>query len=111
MRKRKREIVLCLVLIVGLSFSYVRFNHLFLTPEEAFHACEEGLYYPPSEEILLQFEREDGTLVFVGRQADGISVLPLEKKHLFFLEYGRRWRLRGGSYKNGCTHRWLYDLR
>lgn len=95
MRKRKREIILCLMLLVGLGFSYVRLNHLFLTPEEEFHACEEGLYYPPSEEILLRFEREDGALVFLGRQADGISVIPLEKRNLFF------WSMADGGAVDG----------
>ena len=91
MRKRKWQTVIFILLIVALSFVYIRMNNLFFHPEEVFWGCEKGLKSGPSEEIILQYEEEDGSLVMVGRQKDGVFVVPAEKTHLIF------WKLKDGD--------------
>lgn len=91
MRKRKWQTVIFILLIVVLSFVYMRMNNLFLHPEDVFWGCERGLKSGPSEEIVLQYEQNDGSFVLVGRQENGIFVVPVEKTHFFF------WKLKNGD--------------
>ena len=91
MRKRKWQTVLYIFLIFVLSYFYILMNQLYFSPEDAFYACERGLRYPPSEEIVLEFEGDDGATVLVGRQEDGLFVVPVEKTHFFL------WRMQSGG--------------
>lgn len=91
MRKRKWQTVLYLFLIFVLSCFYIHMNKLYFSPEDVFYACERGLHSGPSEEIVLEFDREDGVKVLVGRQEDGLFVVPVEKNHFFL------WRMKGGG--------------
>lgn len=91
MWKRKWQTVIFILLIVALSFVYIRMNNLFLHSEEVFWGCERGLKSGPSKEIVLQYERSDGSFVLVGRQEDGVFVVPVEKTHFFF------WKLKNGD--------------
>ena len=91
MRKRKWQTVLYIFLIFVLSYFYILMNQLYFSPEDAFYACERGMRYPPSEEILLEFEGDDGATVLVGRQKDGLFVVPVEKTHFFL------WRRQSGG--------------
>ena len=95
MRKRKWQTILFAMLIVLVSFVYIRMEKLYFTPEEGFRACERGLRYPPSEEIILEFDTEDGAKVLVGRQEEGLFVVPVEKTHLFF------WQMQSGGVVDG----------
>lgn len=91
MRKRKWQMVVFILLIVLLSFTYVRLNKLFFSPEEVFYACERGLWSGPSEEIIREFAQEDGGLLLIGRQKEGLFVASAEK-HL-----GIFWRMKSGG--------------
>ena len=91
MRKRKWQTLLYLVLIFVLSAFYIHVNHLYFSPEDVFYACERGLRSGPSEEIILEFDTEDGPKVLVGRQEEGLFVVPVEKTHFFL------WRMAGGG--------------
>ena len=90
MRKRKWQTVLYLFLIIVLSGFYIHMHQLYFSPEDVFYACERGLHSGPSEEIVLQRELEDGGLMLVGKQEDGLFVVPVEKTHFFL------WRMKGG---------------
>lgn len=83
MGKRKWQTVVFILLIGLLSFAYIRLNDLFFSPEEVFWSCERGLQSGPSEEILLEYESADGGLILVGRQKDGLFVVPEERSHFF----------------------------
>lgn len=83
MRKRKRQTVIFLILSILLVLFYWNTHRLYFSPEEVFFACERGERYPPSEEILLEFEAE-GKTVLVGRQKDGIFVVPTARNGLFW---------------------------
>ena len=91
MRKRKWQTIVFILLIGLLSFTYVRLNKLFFSPEEVFYACERGLRCGPSEEIVQEFVQEDGGLLLVGRQKEGLFVASVEK-HL-----GIFWRMKSGG--------------
>ena len=91
MQKRKWQTLLYAVLIIVLSCFYIVMNKLYLTPEDVFYACERGLRSGPSEEIILEFDTEDGSKVLVGRQAEGLFVVPVEKDHFIF------WRMKSGG--------------
>ena len=89
--KRKKQCLCYLFLIVALSFLYIQMNRLYFSPEAVFYACERGLRSGPSEEILLQCDIADGGVMLVGRQKEGLFVVPAEKDHIFF------WRMKGGT--------------
>lgn len=91
MRKRKWQTVLYIFLIFVLSCFYIHMHQLYFSPEDAFYACERGLHSGPSKEIILQHELEAGSLMLVGRQEEGLFVVPVEKTHLFF------WRMQSGG--------------
>ena len=91
MQKRKWQTLLYIFLIFVLSGFYILMNQLYFSSEDVFYACERGLRYPPSEEIVLEFEGDDSTKVLVGRQENGLFVVPVEKTHLFF------WRMASGG--------------
>lgn len=91
MQKCKWQTVVFILLIGLLSFTYVRLNKLFFSPEEVFYACERGLRCGPSEEIIREFAQEDGGLILIGRQKEGLFVASVEK-HL-----GIFWRMKTGG--------------
>ena len=55
MRKRKWQTLLYIFLIFVLFYVHMIVQQMYLSPEDAFYACERGLRYPPSEEIVLEF--------------------------------------------------------
>lgn len=83
MRKRKRQLVLYLILIFLLSLFYMQTQQMYPSSEKVFYACERGLRYPKSEEIVLEFEAEE-KMVVVGRQEDGLFVVPVVRRGLFW---------------------------
>ena len=89
--KRKRETVFFFLLIIGLSFFYIRMNDLFFTKEEVFYACERGLRSGPSQEIVLERKLNDGSIMMVGRQEEGLFVVPVKQSHIFL------WRMQSGG--------------
>lgn len=91
MRKRKWQTVLYIFLIFVLSYFYILVNHLYFSAEDVFWACERGLRSGPSEEIVLKYELEDGGVMLVGRQEEGLFVVPAEKTHFFL------WRMKSGG--------------
>ena len=56
---------------------------------------ETGLRYGPSEEILLTYDRADGSQIIVGRWMDGLSVVPVERY------LGVFWRMPKGTVVEG----------
>ena len=91
MRKRKWQTLLYIFLIFVLFYIHMIVQQMYFSPEDAFYACERGLRYPPSEEIVLEFEGDDGATVLVGRKEDGLFVVPVEKTHFFL------WRMQSGG--------------
>ena len=91
MRKRKRQTLLYILLIIVLSYIYLHVNQLYFTPEDVFYACERGLRSGPSKEIILKHELKDGALILVGRQEDGLFVVPVKRDHFFL------WRMDNGG--------------
>ena len=88
MKKRKRQIVLQLILIVGFSVFYFYANGLYFSPEDVFYACERGLRGDISEEIVLEHKLDNGDLMLVGKQKDGLFVMSVERTHLFLWRMG-----------------------
>ena len=88
--KRKRELLFYIVLLLGLSCFYIQQNRFYFSPEDVFYACERGLRSGPSEEIILQYDLADGSVMVVGRQEEGLFAVPAQKTHFFF------WRMKGG---------------
>lgn len=95
MKKRKRQIFLYLVMIVVLSAFYIQSNRLYFSPEDVFYACERGLRSGPSEEIILKQKLNDGGLMLVGREENGLFIVPVERTHFFL------WRLKYGTGVDG----------
>ena len=91
MRKRKWQTLIYFVLIFVLFYLHIYVQQMYFSPEDVFYACERGLRSGPSKEIILEFEGDDGAKVLVGRQEEGLFVVPVEKTHLFF------WRLQSGG--------------
>lgn len=89
--KRKKQIVLYVLLIIVLSYFYLLYNRLYFSAEDVFYACERGLRSGPSEEIVLKYELGDDAVMVVGRQEDGLFVVPAERTHLFL------WRMKSGG--------------
>lgn len=89
--KRKWQTAVFILLIGILSFLYLRLNDLFFRPEEVFWACERGLRSGPSEEIIFSFDLQEGGFALVGRQKEGLFVVPVERSHLFL------WRMKQGK--------------
>ena len=91
MRKRKWQTLIYFVLIFVLFYLHIYVQQMYFSPEDVFYACERGLRSGPSKEIILEFEGDDGAKVLVGRQEEGLFVVPVEKTHLFF------WRMQSGG--------------
>ncbi len=91
MRKRKWQTVLYIVLIFVLFQFHMLVTQRYFTPEEVFYACERGLRSGPSKEIILKHELEDGSLMLVGRQEEGLFVVPAERTEFFL------WRMASGG--------------
>lgn len=94
MRRGKQSIFFLLLIILCAGGSFWR-QGLYFTEEGAFHSVETGLRYGPSEEILLTYDREDGSQIIVGRWNDGLSVVPVERY------LGLFWRMPLGTYVEG----------
>lgn len=91
MRKRKWQTLIYLILIFVFLNIHFHVQQIYFSPEDVFFACERGLRSGPSKEIILEFEGDDGAKVLVGRQEEGLFVVPVEKTHLFF------WRMQSGG--------------
>ncbi len=76
--KRGKQIFLFLLILSLCGGSAFWTNNLHLSPEAAMEAEERGLRYGPSKEILLTYEKENGSQVLVGRWEKGLSVVCAE---------------------------------
>lgn len=77
---RKRQLVINIVVILALCFFYMRIFDRYISPESVFYACEKGLLYGPSEEILTEYESDEGSIVIVGKYGEGLSIVSAERK-------------------------------
>lgn len=78
--KRGKQIVLFLLILILCSGYAFWASDLHLSPKGAMEAEERGLRYGPSNEILLTYEKENGSQVLVGRWEKGLSVVCAEPK-------------------------------
>lgn len=85
--KRKKQTILFLVLILGFSVFLIRFWGLFWDREELFYACERGALCGPSEEIIYEEERADGSVLMMGRQEEALYLLSAEPFLGIFWKY------------------------
>lgn len=95
MKRGKQIFLFLLILILCGGYAFWR-SGLHLSPEAAMAAEEKGLRYGPSEEILLTYEKENGSQVLVGRWEKGLSVVCAEPK------WGIFWK--STDLSNGNTH-------
>lgn len=79
MKCGKQIVIFLLVLLLCGGYVFWR-SGLHLSPEAAMAAEEQGLRYGPSNEILLTYEKENGSQVLVGRWEKGLSVVGVEPK-------------------------------
>lgn len=107
---RKRQLAINLIIIVALSFFYMRSFERYFFPEGVFYASEKGLLYGPSEEILMKYENGDGSTIIVGRCGDSLSAVSAERK-LFWLwgqASGPMTGLVQPNYENGESMVFVY---
>ena len=78
--KRKKQILLFLLIIIIMVFSYMRLNDRYLTPEGVFYACEKGLRYGPSEKILYEYKKDFNNVIVVGKYKNGLSIIQTQRK-------------------------------
>lgn len=90
MKRVKQIFIFLLILSLCGGYAFWR-SGLHLSPEAAMHAEERGLRYGPSEEILLTYEKENGSQVLVGRWEKGLSVVCVEP------QWGRFWKVERGQ--------------
>ena len=64
MKRGKQIVIFLLVLLLCGGYAFWR-SGLHLSPEAAMAAEEQGLRYGPSNEILLTYEKENGSQVLV----------------------------------------------
>lgn len=88
---RKKQILIFIVMIPLLYLSLLRLGDYYLTPEGVFYACEKGLRYGPSEEILAEYKLADGGKLIVGKWGGNLSAVPVERV------YGLLWHLKDGG--------------
>lgn len=94
MKRGKQTVIFLLLIVLCAGISFCR-QGLYLSAEGAFHSVETGLRYGPSEEILLTYDRGDGSQIMVGRWLDGLSVVPVERYLGIF------WRMPRGTMVEG----------
>ncbi|NCC17083.1 MAG: hypothetical protein EOM28_12265 [Clostridia bacterium] len=92
---RKKEIVIFIILIPLLLFSFMRLGGYYFTAEGVLYACERGLGYGPSEKILAEYELDEGGKLIVGKWEGNLSVIPAERA------FGIFWKLKDGGV-SGC---------
>ena len=88
---RKKEIVIFIILIPLLLFSFMRLGGYYFTPEGVFYACENGLNYGPSEKIIDEYELEEGGKLIVGTWEGNLSIIPVRRA------FGVLWKLKSGG--------------
>ena len=104
MGKRKWQTVVFILLIGLLSFAYIRLNDLFLSPEEVFWARERGSQSGPSEKIMAQYEIEDGEIMLIGQQKDGLFLVSAEQYLGIF------WRMKQGTMDGYMPFRGVFGM-
>jgi len=86
----KQIIIFLIVIISAVIFKLSGLNNEYRSAEEVLYACEKGLHYGPSKEILYVKRTGDKALV-IGRTDEGLSSVPTQKKW-----YGTWELLKGG---------------
>ncbi len=81
--KRKKQILLCFLIVGVLGFAHIRVQELFFSPEGVYQAYEKGHHRESYGGIVLEYETETGKML-VGRQPDGLIFTPVEKKGLLW---------------------------
>lgn len=94
---RKKEIIIFIIIIPLLLFSFLRLGEYRFSAEGIFYACERGLGYGPSEKILGEYELEEGRKLIVGKCQGNLSVIPVQRA------FGVLWKLKSGGVVNGLV--------
>ena len=93
---RKKEILIFLILIPVLLFSFMRLGEYYFSSEDVFYADEKGQYYGPSEKILKEYELEGNGKFIIGIWEGNLSAVSVEPA------FGVLWKLKrdgaGGFY-------------
>lgn len=85
--KRKKQTVIFMILILGFSLFLIHFFDLYLDREQLFYAYERGNLCGPSEEIVYEEERQDDSVMMIGRQEKALYMLSAEKVLGIFWKY------------------------
>lgn len=86
----KQIFIFIAIIFVAAAFKFSGLNHEYHSPVDVFYACEEGLHYGPSKEILY-IKRTGNKALVVGRTDDGLSAIQTHKNW-----YGTWTLLSGG---------------
>ena len=92
--KRKKQTVIFMMLILGFSLFLIHFFDLYLDREQLFYAYERGNLCGPSKEIVYEEERQDGSVMMIGRQEKALYMLSAEKVLGIFWKYQRQVPMR-----------------
>ncbi|WP_304509690.1 hypothetical protein [Anaerotignum sp.] len=77
--KRKKEIVIFMILIPLLLFSFLRLGEYRFSAEGIFYAYERGLGYGPSEKILGEYELAEGGKLILGKWEGNLSAVTVKR--------------------------------
>lgn len=91
--KRKKQIIIFLVLIPLLAFSFCRLGGYYFQAADVLYAYERGLQYGPSKKIVEEYSSDGGGKVVVGVGEDFLTVIETRRA------FGILWKYeRGGGY-------------
>ncbi len=75
---RKKEIIIFIILIPLLLFSFMRLGGYYFSDEGVFFANERGLGYGPSE-ILGKYELEEGSKLILGKWEGNLTAVSVQR--------------------------------
>ena len=85
---RKKKIAIYCIVIIALTFSYLKLSNKYITLESAFHGAEIGLHYGPSYDIPVKYSLDDDTYIMIGKHNYGIFFSKIERTMFFLWKIG-----------------------
>lgn len=83
---RPKKIVRNIILIIVLSFIFLKSTGLYLTPSSAHRASEKSIHYGPSQ--VLHIEDFDGGKTILGKYDKWFSANTINRRLFFFWSFG-----------------------
>lgn len=84
---RKKEIVIFIMIIPLLLFSFLRLGEYRFSAEGVFYAWERGLGYGPSEKILGEYELVEDGKTIIGKCEGNLSVVTAKRAFGLFWKH------------------------